>query len=116
MVRRLHSGVMMTTVFRRLVTNGLSALLPMMLLLASEFDCTAKTIQPMGSDGCCKQGPCKKSPGTRSHSTCGMEPASADWFTLPPSVAHSSEVVLAVSPQALIPPVHEIRARSSMPV
>jgi len=85
-------------VLRRLATHGISVLLAMTVLFASNFECLARTVSSTGTGGCCQHGPCKKSPGTASHSTCQTVPASPERATVPVIASHHSAALVTDRP------------------
>jgi hypothetical protein len=93
----------MRGVFHKVATHGIAAL-SLFLFTASNFDCLAQPLGSAQASGCCKQAPCKKSPGQPPHSSCQVQPANPESLALPQWVGCSPDTILPVAMQRLDPP------------
>jgi hypothetical protein len=82
---------------RMFAMHGVSALLSVLLLLTSNFDCWAQFVTPRPESECCNKGPCKRSPGQASHSSCKDQPGNSERLAPPDTSGQSSRVAFAAT-------------------
>ncbi len=102
-------------VFGKLARIGFAGVFCCLLLFLSSCDCWAQAANPMPPSECCRQNPCKRSPGQPTHSTCQIQPTSPERVAPPERLEISPVLSIAMADKQEGDLATDFAAEFSMP-